>query len=445
MKNLILIPTGVVYLLVMITGCVFAGKAKPLKVQNGNIKGEMTIAGVKKEDVSLDRFPQRMYVRGYGTVQIGTQIICKIGGLKPGMRIYWSYEYIAGHLNTRNSLYMNPFFQYTTYLYRRQDKSTITDEKGETAVLFIGTSYAGDKFRIGAGLRPGRYNAERFNCAEIKSQPLSVWKRLYLEQPKVLKGVNFPGTAWEAVCSNLARLNIEVQVKLPAIELDPFQPGLACYFSGSNEDPRYGPGLSRDFTAALSDIARRTADIDPETINVIILGAISADYDLIKEPVLSSSGPPYPVNYNYFYRKKNIDRNEFMSHGSALAMLGDCPAIFIWADYWWIYSKLVKAGHDKVLARTILHELGHHLLKSQVGAPGSVLDRDGHLSQSVTTDRSIMNGYNVLAITTAGKFCFSGEAISQERMFIKNPTWHPLEEQLIRQYYIPPQRQEKNK
>jgi hypothetical protein len=55
-----------------------------------------------------------------------------------------------------------------------------------------------------------------------------------------------------------------------------------------------------------------------------------------------------------------------------------------------------------------------------------------------------MNGYNVLAMSSMGKFCFSWEAISQEKRFIKNPTWHPLEEQLIRQYYIPPQRQEEN-
>lgn len=444
MKRNILIEIGVLFLLIMITGCAFVDKGRITDIQNGYSSGEMMIAGLKKEDVSLDEFPRRMYVRGYGAVQIGTPIICKLGGLKPGARIYWSYEYIKGPLNTRDSLYINPFFQYTTYLFQRQDNSTIADEKGETAILFIGTSYAGDRFRVGAGSRPGQNNAERFIDAEIKSQPLSVWKRLYLEQPKVLKGVKFPETTWEAVCSNLARLNIEVRIKHPAIELDPLQPGFSSYFSGAKEDYRYGPGLSPDFTAALSNIARRTADIDPETINVIILGAISADYDLIKARALSSSGPPCPANYNYLYRRKNIDRDEFMSHGSALAMLGDCPTIFIWADYWWVYSKLVKVGHDKVLARTILHELGHHLLKSQLGAPGSILDRCGHLSPAVTTDRSIMNGYNVLALSRMGKFCFSWEAISQEKRFIKNPTWHPLEEQLIRQYYIPPQRQEEN-
>lgn len=398
---------------------------------------EMRIQGAGKKDVNLEPDPGRLYVRGNGKKQSGAQIILKISGLKPNSRIYWSYEYNKGPLNQRNTLYTNPFSSCPDFSFYRKDNSTITDENGETRLLFTSTTYAGDSFRIGAGFQRKEDHYQQFAGAEIKSKHFVVWKRLYLEQPKVLKNVRFPRSTWELVRSNLEKLSIEITMKSSPVEFDPSCPAISSYFSGMKDDLRYGPRYSLALGAELSHIGELSSDRSTSTINVVILGAVSKNHDLIKNPSLSSSLPPQPVNYDYLYKKRDVNLSEFMSYGTAVAMIGDCPSIFIWSDYWWMFSKIVKVDHDKALARVILHELGHHLLRSQFAARSGILDAQGHLTRAVTANRSIMNGYKLLQTDTRGRVFFSPVTTRQERRFIKHPTWHPQVERLIRQYYIP--------
>lgn len=412
-------------------------KGNHKEVQRGYPPAKILITGVHEEDIDLGRNPGRLYVKGNGRVQRGAQIMLKISGLKPGTRIYWSYEFNKGPMNERNYIYMKPFSTCGDYDFNSKDNSTITNEKGETLIFFTGTTYAGDSFRFGAGFFPGQNNEQQFSSAEIKSGRFVVWKRLYLEQPKVLKNVRFPESTWELVRANLSRMNIELIIKSKPLELDPLQPRISSYFRGKKDDFRYGPGRSPDFKEILSDICRYSADGSQGTINVVVLGAISEDHDLIRDSSLSSPGPPQPANYNYSYKKKDVNPGEFLSYGTAIAMIGDCPAIFIWADYWWIFGKVVKAGHEKCLTRVILHELGHHLLRTQFGKTGDILDDKGHLREAVTNRRSIMNGYKLLQSDKAGRVFFSPVTTRREKKFIQNPTWHPRVERLIRQYYIP--------
>jgi hypothetical protein len=112
-------------------------------------------------------------------------------------------------------------------------------------------------------------------------------------------------------------------------------------------------------------------------------------------------------------------------------------ACVIRADYWWAFSKVVKVGHDEALTRVILHELGHHLLRLRTGITDGILDEKGHLLEAVTIRRSIMNGYKLLHTDGSGRVFFSPNSIRLERRFVRAPTWHPIVEKLIRQFYIP--------
>lgn len=435
---------GLVLSLAVIVGCShsrYLNNGSGKTIIQGEFPGaDLEIAGVKKEDADTGKDPVRLYVRGNGKTQSGAKLILKISGLKPGIRVYWSFEYKKGPLNRWGIINMNPFTACAPFTFHEKDNSTISDEKGETRVRFTGTTYAGDSFRVGAGFYPGEDTKRSFENSEIKSKRLVVWKLMYLEQPKILKNVRFPQSTWELVRSNLERLNIEVHITNTFVEIDPFHPKMSRYFRGSANDPRYGPGKSSDITSVLSKISSNLSDGRPETINVVILGAISKEHDLLKDSPLSSYNPPQPADYNYAYRKKDVDPAEFLGYGTAAAMIGDCPTVFVWADYWCVFHKIVKTGFDRTLNRVILHELGHHLLRSQMGKAGEILDEKGHLREKVTIKRSIMNGYKVMQMSQSGRFVLSPSLVRQERKFIRNPTWHPQVERLIRQYYIPPRR-----
>ncbi len=394
---------------------------------------KMTFSGVHKEDINIDKKPIRLYVKGNGKVQSGTQIVVKLSGLKPNTRVYWSYErtaFAAYEGAGRTALPPGIGFH-------KKNNSTSADENGEACVRFTSSTYGGDSFRFGAGFHFLGNNSEQFSAAAVKSGPLITWKRLYLEQPKVLKNVQFPGSTWEWVRSNLERINIELKIEDEqiAVEWEPARCGTADYFSGIKDgDPRYGPRLSADMELMLWHISERSGDKSPETVNVIILGAVSQDHDLIKNSLLPTA---QPVNYDYRYKKRDVNPHEFLSYGTAMALLGDYPSIFIWSDYWWIFSKIVKIDHDKALGRVILHELGHHLLKPKTKMAADILDSHGHLSKTITTERSIMNGYRLMQVDQSRKPVFHRDSIRRERKFIKNPTWHPQVERLIRQCYIP--------
>lgn len=428
--------------LVLLTGCSHTGHLTGVKgnrVSPPEYRGvRLEIEGAAEKDVSIGDNGYRLYAWGNGNLQSGALLILKIRGLQPGMKTYWSYEYKKGPYNSRGFLIGDPLSACSGYPFSRRDKSTIADEKGETAVCFTGTTYAGDSFRIGIGFSPGAGNVLQFRDAPVKSKPLVVWKRLYLEQPKILKRVRFPQSTWKLVRSNLEKLNIDVVITGTPVEFDPAKSqAVSHYFTGKEKETRYGPGKSSDLSMVLPDISCHTGDGKPETVNVVIFGAISEEHDLIKGPSRSAAAPPRPVDYGYAYKKKDLNPDEFMSYGTALAMIGDSPTIFIWADYWWVFSRIVKTRHDQALCRVILHELGHHLLRSRLGKAPEVLDEDGHLLEKITLRRSIMNGYKLLHTDGAGRVFFSPNSIRLERKFIRSPSWHPRVETLIRRYYTP--------
>lgn len=432
------------WFLVLLTGCSHTGRVTGIKgktaIRTDYPGVKLDIEGATKKDVSMVTNGYRIYAWGNGEVQNSAHLVVKVRGLRPGIKTYWSNEYNKGPYNKHGFLIREPISACSGYPFDDLDNSTIADEKGETAVCFSGTTYAGDSFRIGIGFSQTEDNVTQFREAPIKSKPLVVWKRMYLEQPKILKQVQFPQSTWELVRSNLEKLNIEIVIKETPLELDPAKSHpISHYFRGKEKDTRYGPARSTDLSMVLSEISVYTGDGKPETVNVIIFGAISEDHDLIKGSAGSSAGPPRPVDYGYSYTKKDLNPNEFMSFGTALAMIGDNPTIFIWADYWWAYSRVVKTGHDQALCRVILHELGHHLLRSRMGKAPKVLDEDGHLLEAITTRRSIMNGYKLLHTDGAGRVFFSPNSIRLEKKFVRSPSWHPRVESLIRRYYIPPQ------
>ncbi len=421
-----------------ICGCRQARHLKPLLAAGTEPRhAGITIKGLGKDDVDLKKEPARMYVWGSGKVQRGARIILSLTGITPGTRVYWSYKYKRGPLKESRIPYPAAFSAYGEYSFNPGDNSTLADEKGETGLLFTSSTYAGDSFQFGVGFIPQRGSQKQFSHAVIKTKPLVLWKRIYLEQPKVLKRVRFPNTTWDWVCISLARLNIEVKGKLVPLELAPAQPGLFHYFSGTGHDLRYGPRVNSDFSTELTDISMRASDSSPRTINVVILGALSKSHDLIKDSPRSPRKPPQPVDYDYPYRKQDVNPQELRSFGTAAALIGDYPTIFIWSDYWWIISKRINSDHDKTLARVILHEIGHHLLRAIMGKAGKILDNQGHILDTATSRPSIMNGYKLAPYSKNGRLDISPLSIHLEKKLIKQPTWNHRVEKLIRQYYIP--------
>ncbi len=411
-------------------------------------QAKIIIEPVRKTAANLKTNPVRLYVRGNGLVQRGAQIIIRIKGIKPYSTIYWSFLYQKGRYNERSYLFPHPFSACSGYSFDSREQSSVADKNGESAVFFRGSTYAGDKFQVGASLDYKQYNRVRFANATIKSKPIEIWKRIYLEQPKVLKYVRFPLTTWNLVCDILAKINIEVNIykRQKTTIIDPSLPDFKEYFSiaeGTGQR-RYGPRSTLGLGISLGDLNMQTSDGSFKTVNVMVLGAVSQNHDLIRDKAFSSAAlPPCPVDYEYNYKKRDVNPDEFLSYGSAIAQLGSCPSIVIWSDYWWIFSKIVKVPHDQVMARAILHEIGHHLLrKVPQGTKGTradviVLDKQGHVTLDITDQRSLMNGYCLLSVTRRGRVFLDRGTIAKERKFIKNPTWHPEVERLIRQYYIP--------
>lgn len=395
-------------------------------------------AGLTESDIDLDREPGRLYVWGNGKVQRGAQAILKIKGLQPHTRIYWCFEYRKGPYNENPFLYPKPFSPCAGHPFRAADNSTLADETGETRIRFTSSTYAGDTYRFGASLEYREGSQQRVRDAAIKSGTFTVFKRLYLEQPKILEGVRFPASTWEAVSASLAALHIEVQIAPGAAALNRSHPSLGRYFKGEKGDARYGPQGIWGLETLLKAISLQSGDSDPATINVVILGALSEKHDLIRDADTTGKAPPQPVDYEYSYKTSEMAPREFSGCGTAMALIGDCPAVFVWADYWWLLSQRLHIGHERTMARVILHELGHHLLtKAKAGKSLQTLDDSGHLVKTITSARSIMNGCRLTLVEKRGRADFSPESIKAERRFINNPTWHPQVERLIRRYYIP--------
>jgi hypothetical protein len=180
------------------------------------------------------------------------------------------------------------------------------------------------------------------------------------------------------------------------------------------------------------------SDNNPQTINIFIFGATSKNRDLIRNISASPFTAPNPADYEHHYKKDEIDLNEWAAFGTGRSMQGDSPAIFIWSDFWWLASKIIKTSHEKSLARVILHEIGHQLLMFKRGGADGILDSTGHLDLSMITRRSIMTGSSITRLNQKGQPYVSSASMRLERRFINNPFWHPKIEMLIRRDYRPP-------
>ncbi len=418
----------------------------------------LNIKGVTPNQVNLDATPGRLYVRPKGDQQIPGQLILTASGFKPGTEVYWSFKYRQGHLNPDKNTLKSCFFTHGNFDFNPQDQSSQINQNGQASVRFTGTTYAGDCFQFGVDIQkkrqPSRHEffiEDRLRWALLKSKPFRVWKRIFLEPPKVLKHVQFPVQTWEWVIKNLERLHIEIVGSKNSIELDPSHPDISHHFNHTHQDLRYGPRTDRYFGLALQQISNQFSDRNPKTINIIILGALSKDRDLIGPANENLNLPPQPVNYLYPYRKRDINLREASTYGTGYAIEGACPSIVIFSDFWFMASKILDMPHEKILARVILHELGHHLLMHKTG--GKYLDPYGHPLNPIASYRlistflvtwsmihmkkGIMHGVEFIHVNGAGKTTISSDGRNSERQLIKKLVWNKEIERLIRKDFLP--------
>jgi hypothetical protein len=390
----------------------------------------ISVIGVNKTTLNRNTTPYRMYVEGNGKSQKGPKVVLRVAGLKPFSTIQWSYQYYRAPLHDFRAFTKSLFSPYKkngndfSFNKNMYSTSTITNKYGESYILFTASTYAGDRYKI--IVRENKDNATIPTIA--KSNALVVWKRLYIEKPKVLKNVRFPQDTLNLVRTNLEKLNIELMTTGGRIILDPKHRGISNFFGNDTGDLRYGPNNMIDFTYMLKFSRYKLTDKNQSTINVVIMGSRSKESDLIKNRSSSPSQRLQSENHFYTYKKKDVDYRENYTNANAIAYSGDSPSIFIWSDYCWVVSKILKMPHEKVLAGIILHELGHHLLMFERGKEewNQILDSSGHLSEILTTQRSIMNGIDI-------------RSERREKKFFKNPKWHPEIEKLIRRDFIPSQ------
>ena len=219
-----------VFILLMITIPGFCFSENTLAyVENGNDvkRFEIEISGFEKNDVDTTKEPVRVYVRGNGIVQSGARIVMKISRLEPYIKVYWSYKFKRGPYNMSKELLKKPFTDCDGFPMDDITNSTVVNSRGETRVVFNSSTYAGDSFQIIAGFEQNGRSKKKVRMKEIRSKPMVVWKRLYLEQPKVLKNVRFPLNTLRAVSSNLSKLNIEVDCSYMIVKLDPLRPAIS--------------------------------------------------------------------------------------------------------------------------------------------------------------------------------------------------------------------------
>jgi len=401
---------------------------------------------------NLDLEPGRIYVNREQNSQKPPRLVLKVRGLIPGATVYWTFKYRAGRQKLNRNSNPSYFSSRENHLLNRWNDSTKANQNGESEVLFTGTTYAGDSFQFGISLKEyiGAFKNEnrmsiRFRNSIIKTKSYIIWKKIFLEQPKILKNVIFPQNTWKWVKKKLEELNIECVGPLNPLELNPADPSIYYYFYNLKKDPlrgkrnnaRYGPEGYGPMEAMLSRLNTLYSDNNPKTINVFIFGSISKNRDLIRNQSPSLSPDLQPVDYTHFYSEDEIDLREWVAYGTGQSMEGVSPAIFIWSDFWWLASRIIKTSHEKALARVILHELGHQLLMFKRDGEEGIIDPTGHLDLSLITGRSIMTGSSITRLNPKGKPYISSASMRLERRFIKNSTWHPKIEMLIRRDYQP--------
>lgn len=426
----------------------YSGRSK-----NNTLSCRLTISRGPETAANLLMNPARLYVSVKQGHQDPPRLILTASGLNPGTRVYWSYRYQNGPFNPNIKLPVSPFRQYKNHHFNHWEDSTVADKNGESLVLFKATTYAGDRFQFGIGLKEyqaGFKNESnlsiRFRNSSLKSKTVEVWKHIRFERPKVLMGVRFPQSTWRYVINNLERINIECRGNLIPVKLNPADSSIFYYFytsindplRGRGRDPRYGPEGYGPIDVMLSRLNIIYSDNKTGTISVFVFGATSKKKDLIINRA-ENIGIPVPVDYHYHYRPEELDLMEWSAFGTGSSMAGKSPAVFIWSDFWWLASKSIGISHDKSLARVILHEIGHHLLMFKSGGENNILDSTGHPKMPMVHQKSIMTGSAILRFNKRGRSVVSNAAVRQERHFIENLRWNPKIEMLIRRDFLPPE------
>lgn len=413
----------------------------------------LTVRTAEGTKANLDLNPGRIYVSNQQNLQKPPKLILKVKGLIPGATVFWAFKYRTGRLKPNSNSNPAYFSGRKNHLLNRWNNSTKADLNGESEVFFSSTTYAGDSFKFGISLKEyvGAFKNEdkmsiQYRNSIKKTKTFVVWKKIYLEQPKILKNVKFPSNTWTWVKKHLEKLNIECEGPLKPVVLNPADPSIYFYFYNQKKNPlrgkdknaRYGPEGYGPMKVMLGRLNTMYSDNNPSTINIFIFGSISKNKDLIRNTSSSISPDLQPVDYNHFYSKGEIDLQEWSAYGTGRSMEGTSPAIFIWSDFWWLASKIINTSHEKSLARVILHELGHQLLMFKSGGEEGIIDSTGHLDFSLITRRSIMTGSSITRLNQKAQLYISSASMKLERQFINNPFWHPKVEMLIRRDYIPP-------
>jgi hypothetical protein len=401
--------------------------------------GRLSLSGVGGKDLRADGEDNRIYVGRQDGRPRRPRLLVRVRGLPPGSKVHWWCDFFPGPLNNVTRPLHNLFSAAAGSAFSDAETCSLADERGEATAEFSGTTYAGDRFQIGWELKQRQRPAAGFRGARPGGIRLTVWKRLYLGPVQVMQNVRFPASVWDRVRRHLAGIHIELVMAGGNAVIDPRRKDLAGLFTAGDDAPgreagsdlRYGPLIRpwQEQGMVMKDLARRLGGGEPGTIAVVVLGAFSRRHDLIADSGVEPP-PPRPADYAHRYSKKELDLEEGSSSGMGSAIGGNGPAaIFIWSDFWWLASQVLRVGHDEALARVILHELGHHLLNALPIPSSAILDESGHILERLGQGKkSIMGGFGPL---------HSSARRSEERKLIHKPVWHDGVEILIRAGYIP--------
>ena len=309
------------------------------------------------------------------------------------------------------------------------------DSSGEARVDFVCTRYAGDRFVLmvqyaAESFAVGQNYANFSRRLEKNARAIAVfdlWKRMVIEDLHILKGVRFPGDGvMNLVRENLARLHIDCEISLARGRIDPALPSLSPFFSAaglgtdSSGSRRYGPRLGADMDFLLESLHRMYSDRKAHTLKIIIFGFISPELDLLKEGAF--------FGYDRVISRRQLETRELNFNFQALYLdqeQGRAPVIFCWSDFFYLLSRWWRVPHDQLLARVLLHEIGHFLMRHSRFREKELhcFDPHGHLLESVTGNRTfMMQGISPLR--------------GREKVFLRDMQWHPVTQRIIRRSFI---------
>jgi hypothetical protein len=355
-------------------------------------------------------------------------------------KVYLSCLFIPGPHRNPTKLSRTPFIISPSFRGKLINNHTCyltTGPRGTIEVEFRCEPYAGDRYilSLSRGLPPRvyRYPDRRqhriLKREALASRVFSVWKILYLEPVKVIRGVRFPRSVLQRLADNLSGMNIECRYAPDPVIIDPREKNLALFFSsGDAADPsapvlRYGPRMGVDMDFLMEMINRRFSDQRPHTLNIIIFGFQSPDSDLIRNSVTGLS-----QEYGENVPRELIDYAELHFNSQAVyadQVGGQSPVIFCWSDFFYRVAQLWRVEHAALLARALLHEIGHYMMRHSRPRSEELsgFDPHGHLrEETAAEDPFIMSGISRIP--------------ARERKFLKNLQWHPLTQRIIRRSFI---------